>query len=147
MNYLDSSALIKLFVEERGSGWLARLVEENGAVATAKIAYAEIYAGLARKHRAGGLSGPEYARTCHRFEDEWRAYLRLDVADDVLVLARDMIQRHPLRGFDAIHLACAISLQTLVGERVRLVAADARLLQAAEAERLVALNPETAASA
>ena len=51
MTYLDTSALVKLFVEERGSGAVATLVNRVEAVATAKIAYAEVHAGLARRHR------------------------------------------------------------------------------------------------
>lgn len=145
MNYFDTSALIKLFVEERGSRLVATLVTESGSVATAKLAYAEVYAGLSRKHRTGDLSPSDYGRTCRQFEDEWQAYLRLDLRDDVLRLARDLVQRHPLRGSDAIHLASALSLKATLGEEIRFLAADDRLLRAAEAERVPALNVETAA--
>ena len=50
--------------------------------------------------------------------------------------------RHPLRGFDAIHLASALMLKRALGEEVIFAAADVRLLQAAGAERLQALNVE-----
>lgn len=55
MNYLDTSALIKRFVAEKGSPLIQRIIEA-GSVATAKIAYAEVYAGLKRKHREGYIS-------------------------------------------------------------------------------------------
>jgi len=51
MNYLDTSALIKRFVAEKGSPLIQTIVTRKGSVATAKIAYAEVYAGLTRKHR------------------------------------------------------------------------------------------------
>jgi predicted nucleic acid-binding protein len=66
MNYLDTSALIKRFVAEQGSLVVRRLVTREGPVATAKIAYAEAYSGLTRKHREGHLSVPSYARACRR---------------------------------------------------------------------------------
>ncbi len=60
MNYLDTSALIKRFVTERGSALVQTIVTRNGIVATAKIAYAEVYAGFTRKQREGHLpdTGP-----------------------------------------------------------------------------------------
>ena len=142
MNYLDTSSLIKRFVTEKGSPRVESLVSQRGHVATAKIAYAEVYAGLARKHREGHLPGSQYALACRQFESDWRAYVRLDLQDEILSLARDLIQRHPLRGFDAIHLASALGLKTALGEDVTFAAADERLLRAARAERLRPLNVE-----
>ncbi len=144
MNYLDTSALIKRFVAEQGSLLVRRLVIREGPSATAKIAYAEAYSGLTRKHREGHLSTGQYARACQQFENEWQAYVRVDLQDEILRLARDLIRRHPLRGFDAIHLASALSLKKALGEEITFAAADERLLRAAGAEHLHALNVETA---
>lgn len=144
MNYLDTSALIKRFIAEKGSVLVRTLVTRTGPVATAKIAYAEVYAGLTRKRRDGHLSDRLYAQVCRQFERDWQAYIRVDLRDEILALARDLIQRHPLRGFDAIHLASALSLKGALGEDLVFAAADGRLLRAAEAERLRPLNVETA---
>jgi len=144
MNYLDTSALIKRFVAEKGSPLIQTIVTRKGSVATAKIAYAEVYAGLTRKHREGHLSDRLYTLSCRQFESDWQAYIRIDLRDEILLLARDLIQRHPLKGFDAIHLASALSLKSALGEEMTFAAADERLLRAAEAERLQPLNVETA---
>jgi predicted nucleic acid-binding protein len=144
MNYLDTSALIKRFVSEKGSPVVLALIKRNEPIATAKIAYAEIYAGLTRKLREGGLSNARYALACRQFESDWNAYLRIELQDTVLLRARDLIKRHPLRGFDAVHLASALNLKDILGEEMTFVAADERLLRAAKAEQLGILNPETA---
>ena len=144
MNYLDTSALIKRFVAEKGSPLVQTLVTRKGPIATAKIAYAEVYAGLTRKLREGHLSDAQYALACRQFEADWQAYIRVELHDDTLCLARDLIQRHPLRGFDAIHLASAISLKNALGEDITFAAADERLLRAAEAEDLKILHVEIA---
>ena len=146
MNCLDTSALIKRFVAERGSPLIQTIVTRRGPVATAKIAYAEVYTGLARKRREGRLSPRRYGRVCRQFELDWSAYVRVDLRDEILGLARDLLQQHPLRGFDAIHLASALSLKSALGEEVTFSAADERLLRAAEAERLRLLNVEKAPS-
>ena len=144
MIYLDTSALIKRFVNEKGSALVESFVRGKGAIATAKIAYAEIFAGFTRKLREGNLSKPQYAVACRQFERDWHAYLRVGLEEDILLLARDLIQRHPLRGYDAVHLASALRLKIALGEEITFAAADGRLLKAAEAENLRSLNVETA---
>jgi hypothetical protein len=47
-----------------------------------------------------------------------------------------LAEQRALRGFDAIHLAAAVELATLVGEAPRFLAYDARLVEAAAAEGL-----------
>lgn len=147
MNYLDTSALIKRFVAEKGSPLVQTLVKRKGPIATAKIAYAEVYAGLTRKLREGHLSEAQYALACRQFEADWQAYIRVDLHDDILFLARDLIRRHPLRGYDAVHLASALSLKVALDEEMTFVAADECLLRAAKAEQFGILNPETAQAA
>jgi predicted nucleic acid-binding protein len=142
--YLDTSALVKRFVNEKGSALVQSLVRGTNAVATAKIAYAEIFAGLARKLREGNLSKAQHSVACRQFESDWQAYVRVELQDDILVLARDLIQRHPLKGFDAVHLASALGLQIALAEEIRFAAADKNLLKAAQAEKLEPINVETA---
>jgi len=90
------------------------------------------------------LSRSLYGVACRQFDRDWPAYIRVELYQEVLVLARDLIQRHPLRGFDAVHLASAVSLRSALGEPITFVAADGRLLKAAEHEKLDVLNIETA---
>lgn len=143
MIYLDTSALVKRFVDEKGSALVQAIVTRREPIGTAKIGYAEFFAGLTRKLREGRLSKAQYALACRQFESEWHAYIRVELGDDILFLSRDLIQRHPLRGFDAVHLASALNLKSALGLEITFAAADERLLQAAEAERLKPLNVET----
>jgi hypothetical protein len=75
---------------------------------------------------------------------EWESYVRVDLRDEILRLARDLIRQHPLRGFDAIHLASALSVKRAVGEDLTFGAVDVRLLRAAESEGLTSINVEAA---
>lgn len=142
MTYLDTSALIKRFVNEKGSALVQSIVQRSGPIATAKIAYAEIFAGLSRKLREGAILKSQYALACRQFESDWQAYIRIDLRDEILLAARNLIQRHPLRAYDAVHLASALSLRTELDVELIFAAADRRLLRAAEAERLKPLNVE-----
>jgi uncharacterized protein len=144
MIYLDTSALIKRFVAEVGSETVDDLIGKSGPVMIAKIGFAEVHAGLKRKQREGALSGQDYALSVRQFEADWVHYHRIDLLDDILQLARDLIQQHPLRGFDAIHLASALSAKRATGEDLSFAAADTRLLRAAESEHLISINVENA---
>lgn len=144
MNYLDTSALIKRFVAEKGSPALRRLLDREPEIATATVAYAEAYAGLTRRYRERGMSRRQYASACAQFEKDWPAYVRVELHGDVLDAARELIRRHGLRGFDGVHLASAAILQRGLGEPVTFVAADDRLLRAASAERMATIDIEAA---
>jgi len=140
MIYLDTSALVKRFVAEAGSDRVGRLIVEEASVATAKIAYPEIYSSLTRKWREKDLSKSDYELACRQFELDWEAYIRVDLHDEILSISRDLIQRYPLRGFDAVHLASAVYLEKALGEPVSFVAADKRLLEAAHQESLLTVD-------
>ncbi len=143
MNYFDSSALVKRFLLERGSPAVQRLCRE-GRVATATVAYAEIHAVLARKRREGHLAQRDYRRASLQFDKDWTGYVLVHLVPDVLSLTRDLLLRQPLRGFDAIHLASALTLKASIGEDLAFVAADQALLKAARAEGLRTADVENA---
>jgi hypothetical protein len=67
----------------------------------------------------------------------------VDLRDEILRLARNLIWQHPLRGFDAIHLASALSVTRAVGEDLGFAAAGVLLLHAAKSEGLISINVET----
>ena len=142
MIYLDTSALVKRFVSEKGSDSVREIASAGAPAATSKIGYAEVHAALARRRRDGSLSTRQYTKASRNFEEDWQTYVRVELRDEVLLLARDLIRRRPLRGFDAIHLASAMTLARELGEPMTFVAADARLLDAAKAEKLQVVNPE-----
>lgn len=146
MIYFDTSALIKRFVQGKGSPLANSLAQQKLPLATATIAYAEVFSGLTRKLREGQLAATPYRIACRQFERDWLSYVRVELQQNILFLARDLIQRHPLRGFDALHLASAISLARALAEPVTFVAADRRLLKAGEAESLRVVDIETASA-
>ena len=144
MTYLDTSALVKRFVAEAGSSKVQSLLTGRAPIASATIAYAELYSGLTRRHRERVLSPVQYRQACKRFERDWTALVKVELGPEILGSARGLIQRQGLRAFDAIHLASALGLQAAANEPVTFVAADQRLLRAAAGERLATVNPEAA---
>jgi predicted nucleic acid-binding protein len=141
MNYFDTSALIKRFVSEAGSSAVDRLISASPA-STSVLAYVEVHSGFSRKLREGSMPEKHYRRASRQFEDDFSSYIRIEVSPEIVESARDLVQRRPLRALDALHLASAVNLQDSVGEPVTFVAADRRLLAAAEAEDLKVIAVE-----
>mgnify|MGYP001576173498 CR=1 FL=1 len=136
--YLDTSAVVKLYVEEGGAATVRRVVQEATQVGTSRVTYAEARAAFARRSRERGFSPVAHKELIRSLDQEWETYVRLDVTESLIKLAGDLADRHALRAYDAIQLASALTLQrALHAAQVGFVAADHRLLDAAAQERLV----------
>jgi len=132
--YLDTSSLLKLFINEPGSDDVAKWVAETEVLVTSRVAYAEARAALARAHRTARLSVRSYRSVLRSFEDAWGSLALVEASEPLVRLAGDLAERHALRGFDAIHLASAILLQRETGQPVGFSAWDERLMAAAGVE-------------
>jgi uncharacterized protein len=135
--YLDTSDLFKLFVEEEGSQGVERSAANAELVAVSLVAYAEFRGSLARARRAGRLTQPLYNDTLSIFERAWATYSRIPVDERLVSQSGVLAEKHFLRGFDAIHLASALTLQRELRDDVTFSAADGRLVSAASAEGLL----------
>lgn len=128
--YLDSSALVKLYIEEENSAIVRKAVEEADDTATCVVTYAEARAALARRRRESALKEAGYRTAVEALDEDWRAFTRLEVNDGLARLAGVLAEQKSLRGFDAVHLAAALTLQQQVGD-VAFMAFDKRLVEAA----------------
>jgi len=133
--YLDTSSLVKLYVEESGTPETERLVDEALLVCTSVVAYAEARSALARLRREQKLSEEEHEFAKADLDEDWPRYLALDVTREVWHAAGNLAERHALRGFDSIHLASLLHLtHTDLGEPVQFSSFDDHLNGAVRAE-------------
>ena len=134
--YLDTSSLVKLYVREDGSDEVKALLDGARVVATSQVAYAEARAAFAKKHRQGDFTDGQHHIVITNLQQDWGAYFALDVSWPVSRLAGELAERHGLRGFDAIHLASALTLKTRLGSMITFSSSDHRLEDAAQSESL-----------
>ncbi len=127
--YLDTSALLKLYINEEGREIVVEAVKAAEVAATSTVAYAEARAGLARRLREGDFTEEEHRQAVSDLDRDWITYERQAVSNLVARLAGEMAERHALRGFDAIHLASAKRLEERFDD-LRFLAFDDRLLGA-----------------
>ena len=134
--YLDTSSLVKLFVEEPGSDEVGSLVNNAGAAGTSIIAYAESRAAFARKFREDAVPQREYKRLVSLFNKKWEDFFHIHTSPTLIKLAGSLAEKHALRGFDAIHLASAIIIQDKSGMTPVFSCFDNKLQQASIEEDL-----------
>lgn len=133
--YLDTSALLKLYVEEAGRELVREAVEASELTATSTVAYAEARADLARRWREGDFTDEEHREAIGDLDADWTTYARLDTSDPIAHGAGELAERHALRGFDSIHLASALRLSERFDD-LRFLAFDDRLTFAPRAASL-----------
>ena len=146
--YFDSSALVKRYVNEVGSAWVRRAVAHpmEESIYTALLTHAEVLSALQRKVRERQLTQDRATVLAQRVTAHcaWRYHL-LAITPTLVAHAGVLLQRYPLRAYDAIHLACALLVQRQAQQHhvplPRFVSADATLLTAARAEGFLVDNP------
>lgn len=109
--YLDTSSLVKLYVEEAGSDAVRRLVAGASRIAVSVVAYPEARSAFARRHREHALTRSAFRGVCMAFERDWSRIVRLAVTEDVYRTAAALAGRHALRALDSLHLASFLLLR------------------------------------
>ena len=138
--YLDTSALVKLYVEEEGAPVVRNAVAQAELVATAAIAYVEARAAFVRRRHEGGLSTAEYRRIIRDVDSDWARYLVVEVTDSLIRDAARLAEAHRLRAYDAIHLASAAAVHDRLAEPIMFASWDAGLEKVARREGFESLR-------
>jgi predicted nucleic acid-binding protein len=134
--YLDTSSLVKLYVEEDESSKVDLLLKSSEVTATSLVAYAEARAAFARRFREKAFTTDAYNLLKEFFDEDWDRYLILSVTADMIRLAGDLAEKHALRSFDSIHLASALTLRQELSSPIVFSCFDNNLQQASEREGL-----------
>jgi predicted nucleic acid-binding protein len=139
--YCDTSALVKLYVEEAGSSWVRRWVDASHVVSIAAIGYVEAKAAFARAVHSGRVVRRRYRGMIADFEEDWSRYLVMQMTEPVLRHAGRLAERHRLRAYDAVHLAAALQIQAHAPEGITFLGFDDALNRGAKAEGLTLAPP------
>jgi predicted nucleic acid-binding protein len=144
----DTSAAVKLYVVETGSTWIRAIADPaaGNVISIAEVTRAEVASAMARRAREGTLTSEDRDDLIRTFQAHCASRFRLVPTDAAIVdLAVALVQRHPLRAYDAIQLATALGVDRSLAASGLLplvfVSADANLITAAHAEGLATENP------
>lgn len=110
MVYFDSSALVKLLVEEAGSDVAAQLWDGCDAALSSRLAYPEVRAALAAAGRNHDLEEDDLESAERVWEEYWAGTRPVELTQAVAGRAGELARLHALRGADAVHLASALAI-------------------------------------
>jgi predicted nucleic acid-binding protein len=143
--YLDASALVKRYLEERGTRETIEFTAAAEMSATSVVSRAEVAAGFARAVRTG-LVPHEVARKAQRaFAGDWPDLVRVPVTEALVDRAEALAWDFALRGYDAVQLASALTWNESVGTDIVVVTFDVQLSKAARQAGMKAWPEDLAA--
>ena len=146
--YLDTSALVKLYVREPGTEQMLRLADPAGghALALLGLTRVEFRSAVRQRERAGDVA-EDIADNLIDSMDEHLAnfFLVQPLTDLVIEEAAALLDRHALKAYDAVQLAGCIMLRARLGRHATFVCSDRQLVRAAEDEGMTVLDPSVEA--
>ena len=98
--FFDSSALVKLYVQEMGTGWVRRLTRQDASnhIYLARITVVEVTAAIARRRKGGTLLPPRASSLLSRFRKHLAGrYTVVEVTPALLAEAVKLANTHALR--------------------------------------------------
>lgn len=154
--FLDTSAIVRLYVVETGWRWIRNLIRNVGAewsnaqVCFCDLALPETVSALRQIAQAPDAARRGLSRAAFR---QAVPLVRSDLltdsvlisvpASDCMPLAAEVVQRQEIRGADAVHLAAALTARDSVAGTLpfAFVSHDDRQCRAAEREGLKVITP------
>jgi uncharacterized protein len=128
--YFDTSLLVKRYVMERGSSRARTLLRRHRFLSSA-IAPVEMLSALCRRRATGELDQRDFAAILSRIQKDRGYWELVEVSPLVLGRAEDLLREVALRTLDAIHVASALTFQTISGIPIPFITSDARQRDAA----------------
>ena len=146
--YIETSALIKRYIQEIGSDVVDELFEHQSTVgifAISVLGTLEFKSALARLQRGGRITDPEMNGLLAEFLSDRPLFsMVLPVDNSLMDEAGDSPNHYALRTLDAIHFASTLRIKALAertNENMVVVASDLELVSAWYEEGLVVINP------
>jgi uncharacterized protein len=129
--FCDTSALLKLYINELESGLVFDQLGKSDSVAVSRIAWAEAHSALARRAREQPQDAATIELAKQALRNDWRSYLVIEVTQALVELAGEYAEIFALRGYDSVQLACASQTVKMTQNPVCFASFDLRLNKAA----------------
>jgi predicted nucleic acid-binding protein len=138
--YCDTSALLKLFVDEDGSDCMIKARGASQSIAVCRITWAESMAAFAQRSRYRGANKTALTQSRTAFEHAWPSFAIVDISQPLVEKAGLYAEAFALRGYDSVQLAAAHTLHEQFSLPLTFACFDRRLNQAAQLLQLALLS-------
>ncbi|MEB3167385.1 MAG: type II toxin-antitoxin system VapC family toxin [Synechococcaceae cyanobacterium] len=137
--FCDTSALMKLLVDEAQSNQMRQISTMVDAIGVCRISWAETMAALARLQREDPINNEDLDLARQQLTQSWRTFTIVEVSQPLVETAGRFADIFALRGYDSVQLAAAHELQVSTEQKVLFACYDRRLNQAAQLLQLEVL--------
>ncbi len=136
VTYIDTSTLLKIVIDEEGSGRASSIWTSAGTVASVALIVVETRAAIAAAKRGRRLTASQHADAQHGLEALLADLHIVEATGELIAQAAELAEAEALRGYDAVHLAAALLVEATVFS-----SADSDLCAAAERRGFHIANP------
>ena len=137
--FCDTSALMKLLVDEARSEQLRQISTTVDAIGVCRISWAESLAALARLQRENPVNNEDLEQARQQLIQCWQTFTIVEVSQPLVETAGRFADVFALRGYDSVQLAAAHELHVNAEQPVLFACYDRRLNQAAQLLQLEVL--------
>ncbi len=142
--FLDTSALVKLYVQEPGTDRLLYLVNSSAEnrIAVLSLSAVEARSAIRRRQRANDIDRDAANLILDALQKHMESkFIRQPVNDTVVDVASELIDRYALRAYDSVQLAACLVFDSVERQASTFVCSDRHLLEAARSEKLLVIDP------
>jgi len=141
--YFDTSAVVKYYTSETGSNQVIEIIENGSSyVYISQIGIVEVAAALSKKMRTHEISIEDYKSSYSLFQSDilTKQYFIVQLNDQIVEVAVSLTSLYPLKGYDAVHLSSAITLNSVMLQKnippIHFISSDKTLCKSAKKEGL-----------
>ena len=138
--FCDTSALIKIYIQEIGSQQIKQELANASSVAVSRVTWVEAHAAFARRVREQVQDASVFEFAKKALQEDWPSYVVTEVTSTLTVVAANYADAFALRAYDSVQLASAIEVKRIAQSPVLFACYDLRLNKAASLLGLDILN-------
>ena len=132
--YVDSSVLVKHYLESEIDSFQASRYITSYKVYASAISKVEVLSALARKFQLKEILKEEVKEIKDIFILDCQRIGFIEVSDDVIKEAQRLVFSYSIKTLDALHLSSAILLRRIIEASFPLITADKKMIVVAESE-------------
>ncbi len=135
--FLDSSALAKKYIQEKGSEKIQSLLADplKHSIYVSVICLPEIFSALNRIKREQFIQPHQYSQIKENILNDFKQFSICNLTPIIFSKTIVLLEQHSLRTIDAIHLACALEIKPDI-----FVSADLKQITAAKKSKIKILR-------
>lgn len=141
MIYYDSSALLKIYIEEEHSDFIRQYISKHQFNYISTLSFVEIHSVFSRLVNNSQISQDELAFLKASFNNDFKIFQQIPIDNNILNRAAELTYQTNLRTLDSLHLATIEYLKSSSDEDLLFACFDNRLIEGAISLGINLLKP------